>query len=132
MENLTVLDLRAMIGHCESILKQKGFDDISGSCVTVKECLIFNTHLMDDFQSAAAWDQRYHVGYRNFPFANPTELYEALQAVPSRQERELHFMLKQTAITKEMAARIRSEQARAFADDIIRAGEHYRNLLPAA
>lgn len=131
MQDLTIIDLKAIIGHCQNILREKGYDSIESPAIVVSEHLAFTCHVMDDYQSTVEWNKRYQVGYKNIHFKSPAELYDQLQAIPSREQRELNFMLKETAVTAEMAKNIRSAQARAFVNEVLKAGEHYRNLLTA-
>lgn len=131
MENMTVAELRSLARTVEVVLRnRRGYATVSLDGIMVQEKMCYlSVYLMDDFQKGLDYNDRYHAGQQVYLFETPAELWAQIGAIPSLEMRELSVLLKHAARLGQATEHFRSAQAQAFAQEIIAAGEKYRNLL---
>lgn len=92
-------------------------------CLNGEACVEY--YARDNFQDSLSYSVQYRQGHQNFQVEEIEDLYKTLHKIPSRSERELRVLLRQTASATEHREELQSATARAFAERLLQ--EHRRN-----
>lgn len=108
-----------------------GYDDVWALRLVCDETgeTIISCYADDNFQQKLPSEHRFKDGHKSITFSSVEELWQRLRETPSRAERELHVMLRQTASSIEHRAELRSEAARAFAERLNEQHKEHQHLL---
>jgi hypothetical protein len=107
------------------LITERGYDEASFYQVTLTEHILsLNLIIKDHFQEDLAYDQKFRSGFEYFETApddpDPiASIWEKIQAVPTREMRELQVLARQTSTTAAMAGKLKSAMASQFVKDIV-------------
>lgn len=99
MSDLAATKLREHFSAFLNILESKGYNHIGIHSLDVSNAdLLLYYRAEDDFQEKASRELRVHSGFMESCRADTIqELYNKLQALPSREQRELRFLAQRLA-----------------------------------
>lgn len=131
--DLRLSDLLSTINMVQQFLEQhKEFDRaVSIHFEIHPHCLRLFVTISDDFQQYLSYDQKSYQSLQHFESENFSmeEIWKQLRRIPSRRLRELEVLARQAGNAVEMGEKLRTEQARAFAEEIASLRNALANLL---
>ena len=107
------------------LLTERGYDEATFYQVVLSECsLTLNLLTKDYFQEDLSYDQKIRNGFQYFEVdhddSDPiASIWVKIQAVPTREMRELQVLARQTSTTAAMAGKLKSAMASQFVKDIV-------------